>query len=66
MKAKMLRNVFMFVAAVSLMSGCHYALRDSYRGYGYGSDRDGNRTGDYNESRREDWRDRRDDNRRRW
>lgn len=65
MKAKMLGMVFMFVAALGLISGCHFTTLDNYRGYGYGSHRDGYRDGRNYETRRDDWRYSRDNYRRR-
>jgi hypothetical protein len=67
MKFKTFGAIFMLVAVAGLASGCHaLKTRDSHRGSGYGSYRDGFRDGRAYDSRRDDWRDRRDTNWRRW
>lgn len=65
MKSKVFRIIFMLVTVTGLVSGCHhFTTRDDYRGYG--SYRDSSREGRSYDSRREDWRNNRDDYRRRW
>jgi hypothetical protein len=67
MKFKTFGGVFVLVAVVGLASGCHdLRSRDSHRGYGSSSYREGYRDGRAYESRRDDWRNRRDTNWRRW